>query len=65
MDFIALPTMQNLPPKLPFFRADAVFEWMVFNMQNTIAVNYAGNPASPCPSPCRREGKKLPSPAYN
>lgn len=60
VDFIALPTLQNLPPKLPLFGADAVFEWMVFNMQNTIAVNYAGNPALAVPIAMPPQGKKTP-----
>ena len=60
VDFIALPTMQNLPPKLPFFRTDVVFEWMVFNMQNTLAVNYAGNPAIAIPIAMPPEGKNAP-----
>jgi Asp-tRNA(Asn)/Glu-tRNA(Gln) amidotransferase A subunit family amidase len=60
VDFIALPTLQNLPPKLPWFGADAVFEWMVFNMQNTIAVNYAGNPALAVPIAMPPQGKRTP-----
>ncbi len=60
VDFIALPTMQNLPPRLPFFRTDVLFEWMVFNMQNTLAVNFAGNPAIAIPIAMPPEGKKTP-----
>jgi Asp-tRNA(Asn)/Glu-tRNA(Gln) amidotransferase A subunit family amidase len=60
VDFIALPTMQNLPPRLPFFRTDVVFEWMVFNMQNTLAVNFAGNPAIAIPIAMPPEGEKTP-----
>jgi amidase len=60
VDFIALPTMQNLPPRLPFFRTDVVFEWMVFNMQNTLAVNYAGNPAIAIPIAMPPAGEKTP-----
>jgi Asp-tRNA(Asn)/Glu-tRNA(Gln) amidotransferase A subunit family amidase len=60
VDFIALPTMQILPPKLPFFRSDVLFEWMVFNMQNTLAVNFAGNPAIAIPIAMPPEGKKTP-----
>ena len=60
VDFFALPTLQNLPPKLPLFGADAVFEWMVFNMQNTIAVNYAGNPALAVPIAMPPQGRKTP-----
>jgi amidase len=60
VDFIALPTLQNLPPKLPWFGADAVFEWMVFNMQNTLAVNFAGNPALAVPIAMPPDGKRKP-----
>ncbi len=60
VDFIALPTVQNLPPKPSYFRNDLVFEWMVFNMQNTLAVNFAGNPAIAIPIAMPREGKKTP-----
>lgn len=58
VDFIALPTLQGLPPKLPLLGSDAVFEWMVFNMQNTIAVNYAGNPALAVPIAMPPVGKR-------
>jgi Asp-tRNA(Asn)/Glu-tRNA(Gln) amidotransferase A subunit family amidase len=60
VDFIALPTLQGLPPRLPWLGGDAVFEWMVFNMQNTIAVNYAGNPALAVPIAMPPEGKTTP-----
>lgn len=51
VDFIALPTMQNLPPKFPPFDSSVAFELLVFNMQNTLAVNFAGNPALAIPLP--------------
>jgi amidase len=51
VDLIALPTLQNLPPTVPFFGASAVFEALVFDMQNTAAVNFAGNPAVAVPVP--------------
>lgn len=49
VDVIALPTLQHLPPKIPFFGISALFESQVFNMQNTVGVNYAGNPALAVP----------------
>jgi amidase len=45
VDFIALPTLQKLPPKIPLFGGGAVFEAQVLGLQNTEAVNFAGNPA--------------------
>ncbi|MGL4400167.1 MAG: amidase [Luteolibacter sp.] len=60
VDFIALPTMQNLPPRPSYFRTDLVFEWLVFNMQNTLAVNFAGNPAIAIPIAMPSDGKKRP-----
>ena len=35
VDFIALPTLQRMPPKLPFFGRSAVFEALVLDLQNT------------------------------
>jgi Asp-tRNA(Asn)/Glu-tRNA(Gln) amidotransferase A subunit family amidase len=49
VDFIVTPTLQNLPPKVPWFGSAIVFEWLVFNSQNTVAVNFAGNPALAIP----------------
>lgn len=57
VDFIALPTLQKLPPKFPFFGRTVVFELQVFDMQNTVAVNFAGNPALAMPVPIPVEGK--------
>ncbi len=51
VDFIAVPTLQMLPPKLPFFGLSAAFEALVLGSQNTVAVNYAGNPALAVPIP--------------
>jgi Asp-tRNA(Asn)/Glu-tRNA(Gln) amidotransferase A subunit family amidase len=48
VDFIALPTLQTLPPKVsttPFI------EGQMLNLQNTVAVNLAGNPALAMPIP--------------
>lgn len=49
VDFIALPTLNGLPPKFPAFGSSLVFEMLVFDMQNTVAVNFAGNPALAIP----------------
>jgi amidase len=51
VDFIALPTLQRMPPKIPFFGRSAVFEALVLDLQNTEAVNLAGNPAIAIPIP--------------
>jgi amidase len=51
VDFIALPTLQSSPPKVPFFGVTPAFEALVFSMQNTAAVNFAGNPALAIPIP--------------
>lgn len=49
VDFIATPTLQILPPWKPFWRSLAIFELFVFNAQNTVGVNFAGNPALAMP----------------
>ncbi len=51
VDFIALPTLKTLPPKVPFFGASPAFEALVLLKQGTVAVNYAGNPAIALPIP--------------
>lgn len=51
IDFIALPTLQKLPPRIPMFGRTAFLEGVVFDMQNTAAVNLAGNPALAMPIP--------------
>lgn len=60
VDFIAVPTLQNLPPKFPFWGSTVVFELRVFNMQNTVGVNYAGNPALAVPIPLPPVKKTVP-----
>jgi amidase len=60
VDFIAVPTLQGLPPKMPFWGSDVVFELRVFEMQNTVAVNYAGNPALAVPIAMPPRGKVTP-----
>jgi Asp-tRNA(Asn)/Glu-tRNA(Gln) amidotransferase A subunit family amidase len=51
VDFIALPTLQTLPPTIPFIGRIALLEARVLNLQNTVAVNFAGNPALAIPIP--------------
>jgi Asp-tRNA(Asn)/Glu-tRNA(Gln) amidotransferase A subunit family amidase len=51
VDFIALPTMQSLPPHKLLFERSAIFEARALALQNTVAVNYAGNPAIAIPIP--------------
>lgn len=48
VDFIATPTMKTLPPRSPWFNS-LVFELAVLASQNTIGVNFAGNPALAVP----------------
>lgn len=61
VDFIAVPTLQSLPPRFPFFGSSVVFELLVFNMQNTTGVNYAGNPALAVPIPMPVPDKTVPT----
>src|SRR4030081_2655848 len=58
VDFIALPTLQKLPPRIPLVDRSALveaqialFEAEMLGLQNTAAVNYAGNPALAIPVP--------------
>ena len=60
VDFIAVPTLQTLPPAMPFWGSSIAFEWLVFNSQNTVGVNFAGNPALAIPIPMPAQGKTHP-----
>ena len=51
VDFIALPTLQILPPRIPAIGRIALLEARVLTAQNTVAVNLAGNPALAIPIP--------------
>jgi amidase len=53
VDAIALPVLKDVPPRVQK-RMPAAFESMVLAMQNTVAVNYAGNPALAIPVPLDR-----------
>jgi Asp-tRNA(Asn)/Glu-tRNA(Gln) amidotransferase A subunit family amidase len=56
VDFIALPTLQKMPPELPLLNLRVgIREAQVLPLQNTAAVNFAGNPALALPVPVRRE----------
>src|SRR5207253_2726249 len=57
VDFIALPTMQTIPKPIPPNIIISIgflgmgIEAMMLNLQNTVAVNFAGNPALALPIP--------------
>jgi Asp-tRNA(Asn)/Glu-tRNA(Gln) amidotransferase A subunit family amidase len=53
VDFIALPTLKNLPPHVPFFGGTVAFEARVLALQNTQAVNFGGIPALAIPIPIK------------
>jgi len=53
VDFIALPTWQSLPPPMPLIGSSASMEARVAALQNTAAVNLAGNPALAIPIPVK------------
>jgi Asp-tRNA(Asn)/Glu-tRNA(Gln) amidotransferase A subunit family amidase len=53
VDFIALPTLQTLPLTIPLAGSPALLEARVLALQNTSAVNFAGNPALAIPIPVR------------
>ncbi len=56
VDFIALPTLRKLPPHQLIFERSALFEARMLTLQNTVAVNYAGNPAIAIPVPYQERG---------
>ena len=60
VDFIAMPTLQSLPPKPPKWESSVAFEWLVFNSQNTVGINFAGNPALAIPIDMPERGKFTP-----
>jgi Asp-tRNA(Asn)/Glu-tRNA(Gln) amidotransferase A subunit family amidase len=51
VDFIALPTLKNVPPHIPFFGGTVAFEAGALALQNTQAVNFGGVPALAIPIP--------------
>ena len=54
VDLIALPTLQTTPPGLPLLNLRiGIMEAHLIQVQNTVAVNFAGNPALAIPVPLR------------
>lgn len=51
VDFIAVPTMKSTPSMVPPNFGYGVIEAVMLKLQNTVAVNYAGNPALAMPVP--------------
>ncbi len=58
VDFIAMPTLKQTPPRIPRFGGSVVFETLTFSQQNTVSFNYSGNPALAVPVPV--SGKDVP-----
>jgi amidase len=56
VDFIALPTLQTTPPPIPPNLKVGLLEARMLKLQNTVAVNYAGNPALALPIPLHGAG---------
>jgi amidase len=61
VDFIALPTLQAPPPAIPPNLGLGILEALVLKLQNTVAVNFAGNPALAAPIPLRHDTVHLTS----
>jgi amidase len=53
VDFIALPTLQTTPITIPKVLTAGILEARVVELQNTVPVNLAGNPALAIPVPLR------------
>ena len=53
VDFIALPTLQTTPLPIPPNFKIGLVEALMLERQNTVAVNFAGNPAVAVPIPLR------------
>ena len=59
VDFIALATLQRTPPGIPLLNLRiGILEAEMLQLQNTVAVNFAGNPALALPVPLH--GSKSP-----
>lgn len=56
VDLIALPTTQTTPPPIPPNLKIGLLEAAMLNLQNTVPVNLAGNPALAVPVPLDRRG---------
>jgi Asp-tRNA(Asn)/Glu-tRNA(Gln) amidotransferase A subunit family amidase len=56
VDFIAVPTLQKSPPDMPLLNLRiGILEALVLATQNTVPVNFAGNPALAVPVPVQHE----------
>jgi Asp-tRNA(Asn)/Glu-tRNA(Gln) amidotransferase A subunit family amidase len=55
VDFIALPTLQTTPPPIPPNLKIGLLEARMLELQNTVAVNFAGNPAVALPIPLHND----------
>jgi amidase len=53
VDFVALPTLQTTAIPIPKVLKSGLFEARMLGLQNTVAVNFAGNPALAMPVPLR------------
>jgi len=53
VDFIALPTVQTTPLLIPLNLKIGILEGRMLELQNTVPVNFAGNPALALPIPLR------------
>lgn len=53
VDLIATPTLKGHPLGIPWFGRLPVFEARALALQNTVSVNYAGNPAIVLPVPLK------------
>lgn len=51
VDFIAVPTAQDVPPKFEPFVSSVLFETKILALQNTAPANLSGNPALALPVP--------------
>lgn len=51
VDLIATPVLKGAPPRLSMFIRTGLLELRMFERQNTVAVNLAGNPAVAVPIP--------------
>lgn len=58
VDIIALPTLKTTPPIFPPDLKIGLIEARVLGIQNTVAVNFAGNPAVALPIPLRHGSVK-------
>ncbi len=61
VDLVALPTLKGLPPTVPLFGGTPALEALTLSLQNTVAVNYAGNPAVAIPVPLRDKDESVTS----